>query len=72
MSTTFETALRSLGIVILIGILGWVEQSSNLTAAIGGNWAGILASIAAVAVAVVDKYYSPDGTVLAGTIGVRK
>jgi len=72
MSTNWENALRSLGVVIVFCVLGWVAQATNLTNVIGGNWAGILAAVATLAISALDKYYSPDGTVLAGTVGVRK
>lgn len=69
MSPTTETALRSLGVVVATAVLVWLEQSTNISAAIGNNWAGIIASIAAVALAALDKYFSPNGTIAAGTVG---
>jgi len=69
MTPTTEAALRSLGVVIATAALVWLEQSTNISAVIGNNWAGIVASVAAVALAALDKYFSPDGTVVAGTIG---
>ena len=72
MSTAWENLLRSLGVIIVFCILGYLAQATNLTPVIGGNWAGILATIATLAISALDKYYSPDGTVLAGTVGVRK
>ena len=69
MNPTTEVALRSLLVVMVAAGLVWLEQSTNLSTAIGSNWAGIIASVAAVALAALDKYLSPDGTVLAGTVG---
>lgn len=71
MSTQIETLLRSLGMVILMAVLGYVANASNITSAIGPSWAYIIAGIAAMAVNQLDKVFSPDGTVLAGSIGAR-
>ena len=72
MSTNWENFLRSLAVVLIFAFLGFLAQATNLTSVIGGNWAGILAGIATLAISALDKFYSPDGTVLAGTVGVRK
>ena len=69
MNSTLEALLRSFGVVVAFAILGWLEQSTNISAAVGNNWAGIIAAVAAIALGALDKYYSPDGTVLAGTFG---
>lgn len=69
MNPTLEAGLRSLGVVILFGILGWFGSVTNVSQILGGTWAPIVASLAAVALGMLDKYYSPDGTVVAGTVG---
>lgn len=69
MNSTTEAALRSAAVVIAFALLGWLETATNLNGVIGNNWAGIIAAIAAVILGALDKYFSPDGTVLAGTVG---
>ena len=72
MSTSIEAFLRSIGIVVLIAILGYVANATNLTDLIGPQWAYIIAGLAAIAINQLDKVFSPDGTVVGGTIGVRR
>lgn len=72
MSQNWENLLRSIGIVAAIAILGYAANATNLTSAIGPNYAYLIAGIAAIALNALDKYYSPTGTVLAGTVGVRQ
>lgn len=60
-----EAGLRSLGTIILFAILAWVSQAANLTPIIGASSAAVIALVANA----LDSAYSPNGTVLAGSIG---
>lgn len=61
-----ETLLRSIGSVLVFALLGYLgTHAADLAPVIGIGGAGIIALIANA----LDSAYSPNGTVLAGTIG---
>jgi hypothetical protein len=68
MSTRWETFFRSAGTVALFSLLVFLSNQTNLTGILPDGIAALVATIAAV----IDKAYSPDGTVVFGTFGVRK
>jgi hypothetical protein len=67
MTQNWETFLRSLGAVVLGAILLWASNQVNLAPILGVPVAIIVASLAAV----LDKSFSPDGTVVFGSVGKR-
>jgi hypothetical protein len=67
MNPTQEAALRSLLVAIVMGILVWLTNSANIAPIIGVSGSVIVAALAGA----LDKYLSPDGTALAGSIGKR-
>ena len=65
MSPAWETALRSLGVAIITAVLLWASNNANLVGIVSVPVSLIIASLAGM----LDKALSPNGTVLAGTIG---
>jgi hypothetical protein len=68
MSTAWEVFLRTFGGALLAFILNYFANANNIEGILPAGLAVLVASI----VAVVDKSYSQDGTVLFGTFGVRR
>lgn len=70
--TQFETAARSLGVLVAFAIastvLTFLSTSTNLTF-LSGNVATVVAALAAIILNAIDKAYSPNGTLVFGTIG---
>lgn len=67
MTQNWETFFRSFGTAVLGAALLWASNQANLAPILSVPAAVIVASLAAV----LDKSFSPDGTVVFGTIGKR-
>lgn len=65
MSPQLESFLRGLGVTILMAISLFVSNSTNTAPIIGVPASMFIASLAAY----FDKKFSPDGTVVFGSIG---
>lgn len=65
LSPAEETALRSLGGIVIIAVLGWLSIQANIAPIIGISGASLVAIIANA----LDSALSPNGTVLAGSVG---
>lgn len=61
-----EMVLRSIGSVVLFAVLGWLAtNAAQLAPIVGVSGSAFIALIANA----IDSAYSPNGTVLAGSIG---
>ena len=65
MSTATEGFLRGLGVAVIVSALAYFSNSANLTGVVPSSAIAIVAALAGM----LDQYFSPAGTVLAGTIG---
>jgi hypothetical protein len=68
MSPALEAGLRSLGAAVLGAVLIWAANSANLTPVISAPIALLIAALAGA----LDKAYSPNGTVVFGTVGTAR
>ena len=68
MSQNWEVFLRGLLTVIVFAVVTFAANQANLTGILPAGIATLVAAIAGM----IDKMYSPDGTLVFGTFGVQR
>jgi hypothetical protein len=67
MSSAFIGALRGLGLVVLLTVLAWLANQTNLSGLVNPTVGSLIAIIALT----LEHAFSPPGTVFAGTVKLR-